>query len=137
MLKKSRAKKKGHRAGTFVDKTHTPPQDVSTAADEAPKPPHPLREANQELYATNKKLANENAPAEARLQRMKATLSALTAKIGTKLETPQEPPLEILRNVCQLQSVLCCSVLHKVGRKAVDRPPPIMWGRYFLAGKVT
>lgn len=73
-----------------VGTTPSPRQNVSTVVYEAPKPSHPIRQANQELYAANKKLASEKASAEAKLLRTKATLSALASKIETKLESSQD-----------------------------------------------
>lgn len=88
-IKKSKAKKKAQRGDTFVNKAPSLSQQASTRACDAPKPPHPLRAANQELYAANKKLANENASAEAKLQRTRTTLRGLTSKIETKLDASQ------------------------------------------------
>lgn len=88
-LKQGKAKKNDRRGGAFVDRVPSPPPEASTTARDSTKPPHPLRQAIQELYAANKKLANENALAEAKLQRMKATVGSLTSKLETKLETSQ------------------------------------------------
>ncbi|KAH7704694.1 hypothetical protein AAVH_28106 [Aphelenchoides avenae] len=89
--KKGKAKKKVQRPGAFVDSALTPPKAVPTECYEAPKAPHPLHKANHELYVANKKLASENASLEAKLQWMKATLSAVASKIATKLEATQGP----------------------------------------------
>lgn len=57
---------------------------------------------------------------EGKLQRMKATLSGLTSKVETKLESSQGD--EILCGACLLQSLVCCDVVQKVGRMPVTVP---------------
>ncbi|KAH7697572.1 hypothetical protein AAVH_35343, partial [Aphelenchoides avenae] len=96
-LKNGKAKKKCLHRGAVIGTAPSPPRQVSTAAEESPKPPHPLRKANRELYAVNKKLTNENASMEAKLQWMNGTLSALTTKVESKLDASQAPTVLMQR----------------------------------------